>query len=387
MLATSEPEHPSSHVAPQKAPRDLWSVGRILAVVVVVVLGVISAGCVTVTSSAAGPSSGPASPTVTGAVPSVEATLAPASPTVQPMPSLGDAIGYISLGEQVAFARAVSASVHDEAERRDVELIACDSRLEPEGVRACAEQLGEAGVRGAISFSGFPELGVALCEALHDVPVVGVAYDQGPCQVSMVGTDNHAAGALAGEALGRFSKRRWDCEITAWVSLESSAAGALGSERMDGYRDGYERHCPLPADRSFVLDGTDRVVTAQRQVAQLLADTPGDRILIVGLNEDAVSGALAAAQARWSGGRCLGERTGGRPVGPVVDRLRRPLCRVGRSSSGTVREDPRRDDSSTRSTVDEVPARIDTPIDLVTGSTIRLLYPDIPPCDRGDGGG
>ena len=352
----------------------------------VVVLGVISAGCVTVTSSAAGPSSGPASPAVTGAVPSVEATLAAASPTVQPMPSLGDAIGYISLGEQVAFARAVSASVHDEAERRDVELIACDSRLEPEGVRACAEQLGEAGVRGAISFSGFPELGVALCDALHEVPVVGVAYDQGPCQVSMVGTDNHAAGALAGEALGRFSKRRWDCEITAWVSLESSAAGALGSERMDGYRDGYERHCPLPADRTFVLDGTDRVVTAQRQVAQLLADTPGDRILIVGLNEDAVSGALAAARAARREGDVW-------VSGQGADPSARSSIACDDHYVASVAHRPERFGGILVTTLldaidgDEVPARIDTPIDLVTGSTIRLLYPDIPPCDSGDGGG
>jgi ribose transport system substrate-binding protein len=292
---------------------------------------------------------------------------------------LGSAIGYISLGEQLAFAREVSASVRHAAERLGLELVACDSRLEADGVRACAEQLGEAGVRGAISFGGFPELGAAVCESLHAVPVIGVSYDQGPCQVSLAGTDNHAAGVLAGEALGRFSRERWDCEITAWVSLESSAAGALGRERMDGYRDGYRRLCPIPAEGSIILDGSDRVVTAQRRVAEVLQDTPGDRILIVGLNEDAVEGALAAAR---SAKRTKDVWVSGQGADPSA----RWSIACDEHYVASVAHLPERFGAilvpALLDAVDgrEVPARIETPIELVAGRAIRELYPDIPAC-------
>jgi ribose transport system substrate-binding protein len=345
-------------------------------IAILVVSCMLAVGCVTVSKSPDAPPPAPAQAS--------DATTVPGTPAMplasEPEPSPAGPIGYISLGEQLAFARDVSASIRETADQMGIELVACDSHLDADGVVACAEELGKAGVRGAISFGGFPESGDALCDALHEVPVIGVAYDQGPCQVSLAGTDNHAAGVLAGEALGRFSQDRWDCDITAWVSLESSAAGQLGDERMAGYREGYERHCPIPADRSIVLDGTDRVVTAQRGMAQVLLGAAGHRILVAGLNEDAVSGALAAARAAgrsddvWVSGQgadpsarwsiaCdphyvasvahLPERFGGILVPALLDVL-----------AGGV-----------------VTSRIDTPIALVQGQDIRDLYPGIAPCE------
>jgi ABC-type sugar transport system substrate-binding protein len=290
-------------------------------------------------------------------------------------------IGYISFGERVPFAREVSRSVREEADRRGVELLACDSGLEPEGVRACAELLGEAGVVGAISFSAFPDLGAEVCEALGGVPVVGVAYDQGPCQVSAVGTDNHASGVLAGEALGRFSRERWDCEIDAWVSLEASAAGALGAERMAGYREGYERHCDIPSASTTVLDGTDRVVTAERQVADLLEDVRGRRIVIVGLNEDAVAGALAAARRAGREGDVW-------VSGQGADPSARASIACDRHYVASVAHLPERFGEVLVPTMlaavegRGVPERVDTPIELVTRDTIRDLYPATPACEE-----
>jgi ribose transport system substrate-binding protein len=365
---------PSSRRRPARRPSSL---------VALLLVGALVAGCVTLSKSpdaSSDPSLTPGSP--------AGATLAPGpTPTaVEPAPSLTGAVGYISLGEQLAFARAVSASVRDQADGFGLELITCDSRLEAERVRACAEELGAAGVRGAISFGGFPELGDVICEALHAVPVVGVAYDQGPCQVSLAGTDNHAAGMLAGEALGRFSQERWDCDISAWVSLESSAAGSLGAERMAGYRDGYERHCPIPADRLVVLDGADRVVTAQRSVARLLEGTPGDRILVVGINEDAVTGALAAARGVR---RADDVWVSGQGADPSA---RRSIACDEHYVASVAHLPERFGEVLVPTLLDalagrDVPPTVDTPIELVSGPRIRDLYPDVAPCEEADPSG
>ena len=63
---------------------------------------------------------------------------------------------------------------------------------------------------------------------------------------------------------------------------------------MDGYRSGYEESCPLP-ERSPVLDGADRLITAKTAMAGLLDRLRGKRIVVVGINEDAILGAMAAA--------------------------------------------------------------------------------------------
>ena len=352
--------------------------GRLASLVAALALALVSAGCVTVSSTSSGESADGAGTVAPVALSSASPTgaagdRAPAAsgPTEStavgsPGTASGPAIGYISLGEQWPFAQAVSQSVREEARRLGVDLIECDSRLEREGVRECAEQLGEAGVVGAISFGAFPDLGADICAALGGVPVVGVAYDQGPCQVSAVGTDNHAAGALAGDALGRFSQERWDCDINAWVSLEASAAGTLGAERMAGYRDGYERYCAIPDDAAIVLDGTDRVVTAQRRVAALLEDLRGGRILIVGLNEDAVTGALRAAR---SAGREKDVWVSGQGADPSA---RRSIA-CDEHYVASVAHLPERFGELLVPTLmaavegREVPSRVDTPIRLVAG--------------------
>jgi ribose transport system substrate-binding protein len=204
-----------------------------------------------------------------------------------------------------------------------------------------------------------------------------------------VGTDNRAAGALAGDALGRFSADRWGCDISAWVSLESSAtessaAGNLAAERMAGYRDGYERRCPIADELVTILDGGDRVITAERKVATLLDDIEGDRIVVVGLNEDAASGALSAA-------RHAGRRKDVWVSGQGADPSARRTIACDEHYLASVAHLPERFGEVLVPTLLDaiegmaVPSRIDTPIELVTADRIRVLFPDVAPCDGPEG--
>jgi hypothetical protein len=132
-----------------------------------------------------------------------------------------------------------------------------------------------------------------------DAPVIAIDIVQEPCQIAFMGADNHRAGRIAGEAMGRYAQENWDCDYTAYVSLESTAAGAANEARMGGYRDGFTQFCEIINER--VLDGADRTDPALTQVSDLLTALPGDRIVVVAINEDGYSeysnGAIASTEA------------------------------------------------------------------------------------------
>ena len=49
---------------------------------------------------------------------------------------------------------------------------------------------------------------------------------------------------------GQYAKENWDCDFTAYVSLESTAASAANADRMGGLRDGFKESCPLTRNAS-----------------------------------------------------------------------------------------------------------------------------------------
>ena len=346
--------------------------GRLPWFALVVAVAFIVSACVTVTTD--GGSS--ATPTASSVVPS----LAP-SPSVAPTRVPGVArLGYISLDEGVPFAQIVSASVRSAAADAGVELVECDSALTPQGALDCGVQLGAADVDGVISFQGFPAIAADICDATGNVPTVGIAFDQGPCEVSRLRLDQLESGRIAGEAMGRFAEGRWDCKIDGYVSLEASAAGADAVDRMAGYREGFERHCKIPSKVDVTLDGADRVATAQARFARTLRQRKGNKFVVVGLNEDAIVGAMDAAAAA---GRARGVFYSGQGADPSV----RQTIACDRQYVASVAHFPERyGELALPALIDaiageSVPELIEGPMELVTADDIRDHYPDIAPCD------
>ena len=127
------------------------------------------------------------------------------------------------------------------------------------------------------------------------MPTIAIDIIQPPCQIAFMGADNHEAGRLAGAEMGKYAKATWDCDYTAYVSLESVAAGAANTDRMGGFRDGFKESCPIPADKERIIDGADRTDPGLEKVTNLLGALPGNRIVVVAINEDGILGAIGAA--------------------------------------------------------------------------------------------
>jgi ribose transport system substrate-binding protein len=233
-----------------------------------------------------------------------ESPAAPPSAPVNPyfetgaVPGSGEGkkVGYISLGDNVPFVKLVSDSIKEQAEVAGVELVFCDSQVDNAKALECGQQLGVQQVQGVINFQVFQESSPEICASYNSVPTIAIDIVQPPCEVAFMGANNHEAGRLGGSAMGQFAMESWNCEYDAYVSLESTAAGAANEARMGGYRAGFQEHCPLDPAKEIVLDGADRTDPALEQVSNLLPSLPGNRIVVVAINEDGILGALGAAR-------------------------------------------------------------------------------------------
>jgi len=376
-------------------------------------VGLVASACVTVTSGNASgsqlpevePSPAAATPDVTAtdatpddatpdvatpddaaATPDATATPDPATATERaagPAEALATAapqptIGYIALDGSQAFVQTISAGVREAATEARVTLIECDSGWTRPGVKACTAELAEAGVDGVISMQPFSDLTEEVCATLGDAPTIGIVYDQGPCQVSLFEIDQAESGRLAGAAMGQFAADRWDCDVKAWVSLGSGADDPIGGARMAGYREGYREHCDLPKQKRRLNDA-QHFITAQTQMGDVLDAIKGKRIMVAGVSEDAILGAMNAATRSdrsnhlWYSGQ-------------LADPAIRQTIACDKHYIASVAQFPERfGDTVVPALMEaldgtEVPPRLEAELQLVTADNVRDVFPDTPAC-------
>ena len=304
-----------------------------------------------------------------------------ASPSAAPTdaPAAAFKIGYISLGDSVPFVKLVSDGIKVASTAAGQELAFCDSEIDAAKALACAQNLKVQGVQGVLNFQVFQDSSPEICTAYGDVPTIAIDIIQLPCQVAFMGANNHEAGRLGGAVLGKYAKDNWDCDITAWVSLESTAAGAANTARMGGWRDGFKESCPIPADKEHILDGADRTDPALEQVTNLLGALPGNHIVVVAINEDGILGAIGAANT-------LGRQTdlyyGGQGTDPSI--WKDVACNPNYIVS--VAYYPERygtlliPNMIKKLQGEEIPKEIFTVHEIVNKDNIRSIYAETPAC-------
>jgi ribose transport system substrate-binding protein len=291
----------------------------------------------------------------------------------------GKRVGYISLGENVPFVKLVSDGIREQAGVAGLDLTVCDSKVLVEEALACGQLLGTQQVQGVINFQVFQDSSPEICAAYGSVPTIAIDIVQPPCETVFMGANNHEAGRLSGAAIGKYAKDTWDCDYTAYVSLESAASGQANTDRMGGFRDGFKEYCDIPADKERILDGADRTDPALEAVSNLLPALPGNRIVVVAINEDGILGALGAA-------RTLGREADVFVAGQGADPSAWKDIACNPQYIATVAYFPERYGRTV------VPAMIDildgktvtgplfTAHEVIDRTNIREVYPDTPAC-------
>ncbi|WP_323765798.1 sugar ABC transporter substrate-binding protein [Marinovum sp.] len=217
-------------------------------------------------------------------------------------PGIGEGltIGFTQLGLGVPFTEALQSGLEEAAAVAGVELITCDSKFNAAEALNCARQFRTRDVDGLVTFQADAAAAANICAEGPQVPVIAIDIEQQPCQTAFVGAANAYAGQIVGHELGRYFKENFDCEHDAWVSLESLAVGVVNDMRMDGMRQGFEAVCgPVNNERVIDSGAGGQADVAQRQMTDTLTALPGaERVIVVGINEDVVTGALAAARSQ-----------------------------------------------------------------------------------------
>lgn len=339
------------------------------------------------TTSVAPPASQPAASEPAASEPAASEPTASEPTASEPAASepaaSGDAesfkIGYISLGESVPFVKLVSDSIREAAQEAGQELLFCDSEIDAAKALRCAQNLAVQGAEGMLNFQVFQDSSPEICTAYNDVPTIAIDIVQEPCQIAFMGANNREAGRMGGRAIGEFAQTEWDCDFTAYVSLESTAAGAANTDRMGGYREGFEEFCPIPEEKERVLDGADRTDPALEQMTNLLGALPGERIVVVAINEDGILGAIGAANT-------LGRQTdlyySGQGTDPSI--WKDVACNPNYIAS--VAYFPERyGDLLIPNMVaalqgETIPEEIFTEHEIITSENIRDVYPETPAC-------
>lgn len=217
--------------------------------------------------------------------------------TVEPGSGAGLKLGYISLSEAVPFIKLVSDSIKKQAKVAGVELVFCDSQGDAAKALDCARNFKTQGVQGYLNFQQDAKAAAAICQAGPQVPVIAIDIQQQPCQKAFMGANNDRAGFIAGEAVGNHAKSQWNCQYDGFVSLEQPEAGPVNEARMGGYRKGFESVCGPGSVKNLKKVNAFRVDMARTVMADVLTSLPGaKKIIVVGINDDSILGALAAAR-------------------------------------------------------------------------------------------
>jgi ribose transport system substrate-binding protein len=326
-----------------------------------------------------------------GGASSAPGTAAPASQAASPASSQAASeapesqaaerfkIGYISLGDSVPFVKLVSDGIKSAADEAGQDLAFCDSQIDQAKALECAQNLKVQGVQGVLNFQVFQDSSPEICEAYGSVPTIAIDIIQPPCQVAFMGANNREAGRMAGAEIGKHAKENWDCDITAYVSLESTASGQANTDRMGGFRDGFKESCEIPADKERVLDGADRTDPALEQMTNLLGALPGDRIVVVAINEDGILGAIGAANT-------LGRQTDLWYAGQGADPSIWKDIACNPNYVATVAYYPERYGTLLIPNMvkalqgETIPENIFTEHEVINRDNIRTVYPETPAC-------
>lgn len=212
----------------------------------------------------------------------------------------GLTIGFTQLGLGVPFTEALQKGMVAAAETSGINLVTCDSKFDAAAALDCARQFRTQNVDGLVTFQADAAAAANICAEGPQVPVIAIDIEQQPCQTAFVGAANVYAGEIVGYALGQYFKENYDCQYDAWLSLESLAVGVVNDMRMGGMRDGFAKVCGEVQNARIIDTGAGgQADTAQRQVTDTLTALPGaQRVIVVGINEDVITGALAAARSQ-----------------------------------------------------------------------------------------
>jgi ribose transport system substrate-binding protein len=236
-------------------------------------------------------------------------------------------VGFANQDERLPFASAVRAGMVTAAEAAGVELLLADNRSDGNTAIANVDAFIAAQVDLAVIFNTDARANNMIVEALRQVNIPVIAIDIPIPGATFFGFDNYRAGLMTGRLLGQYVRRQWHGVVDAIFMLELPISGPVPAARMQGQLDGLREQVAVPDTRVVRLDSRNTSVdscAATRTAIKKIRRN--DRVVILGINDEAVLGALSAFAEDGTLTRCV---TAGQGAdNDALRELRRPGSRM-----------------------------------------------------------
>jgi ribose transport system substrate-binding protein len=286
-------------------------------------------------------------------------------------------LGYAAQGTDYQFSREVSESLKQAALTEGIELICVDNRYSAKIAQRSADLLVREKVDLAIEFQTDDEVAPIVAAKYREANIPMIAIDIPHPGATYYGANNYEAGLIGGRYLGRWVKEHWQGEVDEIVLLELKRAGNLPRMRLSGLLVGINLVLPSAAQcRVTYLDGDGELGPSFEAVRRHLRFSHSRRVLVGGINDPSVLGAVRAFEEAGRAENCAAMGQNASPEGRAE--LRSPKTRF----VGSVAYFPEKyGENLIRVSLDilnqrPVPPAVFVEHKLVTPTTVDHYYPN-----------
>lgn len=284
-------------------------------------------------------------------------------------------IGYAAQGHDDSFAAAVTAGIRLAAARHNIELVEFDNSFSAAKAVRNAEKLAVSGVDLVLDFQSHTKIAPRVSSIFREADIPFIAIEVPHPDATFYGADNYRIGLLAGKMLGRWAKQSWQ-NVQQVLLLEAEAAGPLPLLRLTGARAGVREVLPYIPENAFVkLEARWDFARSFEAVRKYLRRTPPRTMLITGINDMVVLGALRAFEEAGRSQDCAAVSLG------AIPEARAELRRKGTRLIGSVAFFPERyGEDIIRTALDilhhrDVSPAIYAQFEFLTARSVTSLYP------------
>lgn len=213
--------------------------------------------------------------------------------------------GYAAQSREFAFSQAVGEGIATAAATANIDLIVVDNQYSAKTALRNAERFVRERVDLAIEFQTDEHVAPVISAKLIAANIPIVALEIPHPGATYYGANNYHAGELGGHFLGRWAQKYWKGDVDELLLLELPVAGSLPRSRLTGTLDGIRKSIrSLPDSRVHWIDGNGLFGASLDAVRKHLRHSRARRVLIGGINDPSVLGALRAFEEAGRADSC-----------------------------------------------------------------------------------
>jgi ribose transport system substrate-binding protein len=220
-------------------------------------------------------------------------------------------IGYASQGLD-SFSSAVSQGIRWASTEHQVDLIELGNHYSIKTAIRNAELFIRRELDLVIEFQTYERIGPRLSQMFAEAGIPLIALEIPHPNATFVGLDNHRVGMLAGKTLLKAAQRQWQGTCDEVIFLDLEIAGSVPSLRLST-AESVLRHGLVGPYAISHLQSHGEFTRSFEVARKHLRSSRAQRVLLTGVNDFAVLGALRAFEEAGRGNYCLAVSIGGGP--------------------------------------------------------------------------